>query len=97
MGPSQIDKIRLSQPQRHGVLAWSVAFPWPTGAEVRLARAPTGCMGKLMLGLAMAAVVFRSYIGLSPWKLALLLLSLFMLNLLQVGVRGWRGKGTMSP
>ena len=70
---------------------------FPHGAEVRLARAPTGCMGKLMLGLAMAAVVLRSYIGLSPWKLALLLLSLFMLNLLQVGVRGWRGKGTMSP
>jgi hypothetical protein len=54
-------------------------------------------MGKLMLGLAMAAVVLRSYIGLSPWKLALLLLSLFMLNLLQVGVRGCRGEGTMSP
>lgn len=44
-------------------------------------------MGKLMLGLAMAAVVLRSYIGLSPWKLALLLLSLFVLNLLQVRVR----------
>ena len=46
-----------------------------------------GNMGKLMLGLAMAAVVLRSYIGLSPWKLALLLLSLFVLNLLQVRVR----------
>ena len=32
-------------------------------------------MGRLMLGLAMAAVVLRSYLGLSPWKLALLLLT----------------------
>ena len=55
-------------------------------------------MGKLMLGLAMAAVVLRSYIGLSPWKLALLLLSLFVLNLLQVRVRVVRcGEGMCRP
>ena len=57
-----------------------------------------GNMGKLMLGLAMAAVVLRSYIGLSPWKLALLLLSLFVLNLLQVRVRvGAVWRGHVSP
>ena len=33
-------------------------------------------MGKALLGLAMASVLLRSYIGLGPWKLALLLLSL---------------------
>ena len=48
-------------------------------------------MGKALLGLAMASVLLRSYIGLSPWKLALLLLSLFVLNLLQVSLRCGRG------
>ena len=48
-------------------------------------------MGKALLGLAMASVLLRSYIGLSPWKLALLLLSLFVLNLLQVSLRRGRG------
>ena len=49
-----------------------------------------------MLGLAMTLVLLRSYIGLSPWKLALLLLSLFVLNLLQVSLRLGRGAGRGS-
>ena len=53
-------------------------------------------MGKALLGLAMASVLLRSYIGLSPWKLALLLLSLFVLNLLQVSLRLGRGAGGVS-
>ena len=72
----------------------------PFGAKRDFARLRplTGSMGKLMLGLAMAAVVLRSYIGLSPWKLALLLLSLFVLNLLQVRVRvGAVWRGHVSP
>ena len=53
-------------------------------------------MGKAVLGLAMVLVLLRSYIGLSPWKLALLLLGLFVLNLLQVSLRLGRGAGRGS-
>ena len=53
-------------------------------------------MGKALLGLAMASVLLRSYIGLSPWKLALLLLSLFVLNLLQVSLRLGRSAARVS-
>ena len=53
-------------------------------------------MGKALLGLAMASVLLRSYIGLGPWKLALLLLSLFVLNLLQVSLRLGRGAARVS-
>ena len=54
-------------------------------------------MGKALLGLAMASVLLRSYIGLSPWKLALLLLSLFVLNLLQVSLRRARCGQSVAP